>query len=63
MSKYPHGKLRPDDEGELAVRLTVKHKTLFIDFGKDVKWIALPLDQAKAFAELILQRVNEEQTR
>lgn len=48
MSKdYPRGKLRGDDDGQLAIAMTVHKNTLIIDFGKHVKWIGLGLQEVR----------------
>ena len=57
--RFPQGKLRRDDEGEL--RLAVGHKTgkVVIDFGTQVAWIGLDPDQADGLADLIKQHAAE----
>lgn len=60
---YPHGKLYEDDEGGINVALS-NHEapdgTLMVrfDFGKAVKWLSLPREQAVAFASLILKHAG-----
>ena len=40
--RFPNGKLKEDDEGELAIKLfiDVTKNTAVLDFGKSVSWIA-----------------------
>ena len=49
--KYPRGKLRSDDEGQLAMAFAVKGNTLIIDFGKPVVWVGLSLHEVTALRE------------
>lgn len=55
--KFPYGKIRDDDEGELAVGVCVDPKTgnVVIDFGCSVSWIAMQPKDAIEFAKLILK--------
>jgi len=53
--KYPRGKFSDDDEGALNVAITMKDKTLIIDFGKPVAWIGMSKDQAYLFARVIME--------
>lgn len=58
--KYPYGKLRPDDEGELRIAVfTDEHKNVCIDFGTETTWIALPKDKAIAFGTAIIEQAKE----
>jgi len=59
MRNYPRGKLSADDEGQLCIAVTVKDKTLIVDFGKPVAWIGLDKATALALAETIKRRCNE----
>lgn len=47
--KFPDGRISSDDEGELAIKLSLDTacKLVVLDFGKDVKWLALPPDAAR----------------
>ena len=56
---YPNGKLSDDDEGGLMLLISEFMGTVRIDFGKEVAWFALPPEQAKEFADLIIQRAEE----
>jgi hypothetical protein len=58
---FPNGKLNSDDEGELAIRIASDPKkgVVMIDFGKPVKWVGLPKDQAFELAEILKKRAME----
>jgi hypothetical protein len=56
---YPHGKLRPDDEGGLNCAIAVdKNGMVFIDFGKAVNWLALPKEEAIELAKILLTKAG-----
>ncbi|HEY1888465.1 MAG TPA: hypothetical protein VGG86_20850 [Roseiarcus sp.] len=52
---FPRGKLNPDDEGGLNIAIGSEVDCVRIDFGEPIAWIALPPDQALAFASLIVK--------
>ena len=57
--KYPLGKLRPTDEGEL--RFGVAHDkagNVHLNFGKKVAWLAMPADKAINLARVILKHAG-----
>jgi hypothetical protein len=51
--------VRPDDEGELYVVVSVKDGMIFIDFGKEVKWLALGKADTEALMAVLAQRLAE----
>lgn len=53
---YPEGKLNNDDQGELKIAIGKIEGKIVIDFGKPTTWIGMPVEQAVAFAELIVQK-------
>jgi hypothetical protein len=57
---FPHGKLNPTDEGELQMGMTsIRSKGVVrIDFGKPITWFALRPAEARAFAEMLIERAN-----
>jgi hypothetical protein len=62
---FPHGKLFGDDQGGINValrRFTAPdgRRMVRIDFGKPVDWLALPREQALAFAAVIAHFAGEE---
>jgi hypothetical protein len=50
-----------DDEGALAAAIAWndRHKVVYIEFEKSVRWVALPPEQAREFANLILRKLKE----
>jgi hypothetical protein len=53
--KFPHGSLGEGDEGEL--KMGVAHDwdgNVHVNFGKSIRWFALPSEQAIELAKLIL---------
>lgn len=57
--RYPRGKLSVDDEGALAMGVTVKDDVVVIAFPKMVSWVGLPAEQAEELAETLKQRAAE----
>jgi hypothetical protein len=51
--------VRPDDEGELYVVVSVKDGMIFIDFGKPVKWLSLGKADAEALIDVLEHRLAE----
>ena len=57
--KYPRGKLNVEDEGEIAVGVTVDGDVVVLAFPKPVAWVGMPAEQAEAFADMIRQRAQQ----
>ena len=57
--QYPRGKLNADDEGQLAIAITTKDKTVVIDFGKGVTWLGLGAEEARQLGRNLLRRADE----
>jgi hypothetical protein len=57
--RYPRGKLNDHDEGQLRIGITVKDKTVIVDFFKPVVWVGLDKATALALAETIKKRAEE----
>lgn len=53
--EFPHGQLNPDDEGaiEMAMATDPRKQVIIIQFPKPVKWIALPLTDARSMRDLL----------
>jgi hypothetical protein len=52
--EFPDGKLREDDEGELAFAVgVVRTGDVFMDFGKPIRWLAFPPEQAQDVAKML----------
>ncbi len=58
---FPYGKLAPDDEGELAVAIAAdpRQGVVRFDFGKSIKWLALPAGHARQLAALLIDKASE----
>jgi hypothetical protein len=52
---FPLGKLNEHDEGGLNIAMGPDNGCVRIEFGMPTAWIALPPDQALAFASLIVK--------
>jgi hypothetical protein len=53
--KFPDGSLGPHDEGALQMGVAHDdHGNVHVNFGKEIRWFALPSDQAIALARLLL---------
>lgn len=55
---FPLGKLNRDDEGELTMAVGVEAGNVRIEFGKEVKWLALPPKQAIELASAIIEKAQ-----
>lgn len=51
--------VRPDDEGELYVVVSVKDGMIFIDFGKPVKWLSLGRVDVENLIVVLKKRLDE----
>lgn len=58
---FPDGKISNIDEGDLVFALSYnkKHKIFYLNFGKPVSWLAIPKDEALKFANVILNKISE----
>lgn len=54
--KFPDGKINKYDEGELRIGIAIKDSNVIIEFGKPVKWIGLPGDEAIALGKLLIKK-------
>lgn len=57
--KFPQGKLREDDEGELRVAMGTVDGKIVLDFGKPLKWVAMTPEEALTFASKLQDRAAE----
>lgn len=56
---YPRGSLGLHDEGALQMAISHDDKgNVHVNFGKKIRWFALPPDQAITFAQLILHHAG-----
>jgi hypothetical protein len=58
-NKYPRGKLRADDEGQLAIKMAVQDGTLLLIFGKPVTWLGLGIADAERLIEGMQEKVRQ----
>ncbi len=58
---WPEGRINSDDEGELAMACTAdkEHGVVVLDFGKPVKWVGLPPQEAVRMAEILIAKARE----
>jgi hypothetical protein len=57
--KFPQGKLRPDDEGELAAAVYTQNGQVVINWGgKPITWLSLPPESAREFALALLRKAG-----
>ncbi|HZG00411.1 MAG TPA: hypothetical protein VEY71_05375 [Chitinophagales bacterium] len=57
--RYPNGKINAQDEGEIGIGCALYEGKLIINFGdKPISWIGMTKDEAKAFAEYILEKIK-----
>lgn len=57
--RFPNGKARPDDKGELRAAITDANGMVMIDFGIKVSWLAMTPEQAIEFAKLLDARARK----
>lgn len=53
MKKYPRGKVRADDSGQVAMKFAIQDNTLLIIFPHPTTWIGLGLSDVKNLRELL----------
>lgn len=57
--KYPRGKLCESDEGRLTMAISIRDKTVILNFGKDVSWLGLPKAEALALGSALIEKANQ----
>ena len=67
--KFPSGQLNEQDEGLLKIRMgiqepsgTTTERTLVVDFGKNISWMAFGKTEGAEFARLFLERLAQAMT-
>lgn len=53
--KFLHGKLRPEDEGELKSAIIDEGDVVVIVFGKSVNWVSMTPDDALNMAAVLTE--------
>lgn len=56
---FPRGKITEEDEGELQLAVGTLGGEVIVHFGKPVKWIGMPPQDARQLAVFIMNRANE----
>jgi hypothetical protein len=56
---FPEGKLGDDDEGELRFGVAHDDQLVHVDFGKPVKWFAMPPDLALQLASMLTKHAMD----
>lgn len=57
--RFTHGKLNKSDKGELQFGVSVTGSVIRIDFGKEVSWMGLYAEHARAFAKALLDAADQ----
>jgi hypothetical protein len=57
--KFPEGKLRADDQGELYVAMSIRNGKVFLDFGAPVAWLAMNADDADKFGRALIDKAKQ----
>lgn len=59
--EFPEGKLNPDDQGEIAIRIAADaaKNVVVIDFGRPVQWVAMPPRKAAELSQLLMAKAAE----
>lgn len=57
--KFPQGKLRQDDEGELRFGVAVAGSKVVVNFGKPVAWLGMDADLAETFGHMLIEKARE----
>jgi hypothetical protein len=59
LGEYPDGKLNKDDEGAVAMAVSVDSHRVRLEFPKPVKWIACTADEAAELAMTIMYHARK----
>lgn len=59
LGEFPDGKLNADDEGAIAMAVSVDSHRVRLEFPKPVKWIACTADEAAELAMLIMHHAKK----
>jgi hypothetical protein len=57
--RFPRGKLRADDEGELAAQFVIQDGTLLLIFGREVSWIGFGVADVEALIATLQRKLIE----
>lgn len=56
--EYPQGRLSVDDAGALNFKIGERGDNVSVEFGEHVTWLAMPPEQAVAFAQLLIAKAR-----
>lgn len=56
--QFPNGKASAVDEGSVRFAVGERDNNVLIDFGTQVIWLAMPPEQAVAFAQLLIAKAR-----
>jgi len=59
LGEYPDGKLNKDDEGAIAMAISIDSHRIRLEFPKPVKWIACTADEAAEIAITIMKHARK----
>lgn len=57
--QFPNGKIRPDDEGQVRVAVTVENNRIMIRFGASLTWLGLDAATADEMIRVLTERRKE----
>lgn len=57
--KFPDGKIRDDDNGELRIAIGKLNGEVFVQLGTPTEWISGPPEWARGLAALLIKRADE----
>ena len=59
--QFPHGKISGDDEGEVRILIAAdrEHNVVRIDFGKAIHWLALDVESAEGFIQMLEAKIDD----
>jgi hypothetical protein len=57
--RYPEGKLREDDEGEITIGITVYEGKVIMDLGGDMGWVGFTPEQSRHIASTLQRRAKQ----
>lgn len=56
--RFPHGKIRKDDDGELKFQVGIHEGLIIMDFGRPATWIAFDVKMAKNLINILSEKIS-----
>ena len=56
---FPHGTMRPTDEGAIQFAVGVEKGKVVLDFGTPVAWVGMPAAQAAQLGSLLIKHARQ----